>query len=92
MNRQETTLKSSGSRGEETDLRQELEFLRAENAYLKKLKVLVKARIVRERGNEHKPYFDRRLLSAVEVWSLSVVEMLNNRPRTKTATQAFRFV
>ena len=41
--------------GEEKALHGELERLRAENAYLKKLRVLVEARIVRESGTGQKP-------------------------------------
>jgi transposase len=42
----------------EEGLLAELEYLRAENAYLKKLKVLVEARIARESGKEPKPSKD----------------------------------
>jgi len=52
MKRKKQTVKSSI---EDTDIRKELEFLRAENAYLKKVKVLVQQRIVRESGNEQTP-------------------------------------
>jgi transposase len=55
MKDQDKTGKLSGSNNEETDLQKELEFLRAENAYLKKLKVLVQERIAHETGNEQKP-------------------------------------
>jgi transposase len=47
--------KSSDAHCEETDLRKELEILRAENAFLKKLKALVQERIARESWNEQKP-------------------------------------
>ena len=40
---------------EENDLRVENQRLRAEVAYLKKLRVLVEERIVRENGNGQKP-------------------------------------
>ena len=39
-------------------LQKELEYLRAENAYLKKLKVLVEERIILEKGNAQKPSKD----------------------------------
>ena len=55
MKRKNRTEKSSGLHNEATGLRKELEFLRTENVYLKKLKVLVQERIVRETGNEQKP-------------------------------------
>lgn len=42
----------------EKDIHKELEYLRAENAYLKKLRVLVEERIARESGKEHKPSKD----------------------------------
>ncbi len=40
------------------ELLKELEYLRAENAYLKKLQALVEERIVRESGKEPKPSKD----------------------------------
>lgn len=40
------------------ELLKELEYLRAENAYLKKLQALVEGRIVRESGKESKPSKD----------------------------------
>ena len=40
---------------EENDLRVENQRLRAEVAYLKKLRILVEERIVRENGNGQKP-------------------------------------
>lgn len=40
------------------DLQKELEYLRAENAYLKKLRVLVEERIIRESGKDVKPSKD----------------------------------
>lgn len=43
---------------EENDLRVENQRLRAEVAYLKKLRVLVEERIVRENGNGQKPSKD----------------------------------
>lgn len=49
---------TSPSTGTQEDLQKELEYLRAENAYLKKLKVLVQERIALENGNEHKPSKD----------------------------------
>jgi transposase len=55
MKRKDKVVKPSNPHSEEADLCKELEFLRAENAYLKKLKVLVQARIARESGNGHKP-------------------------------------
>jgi len=55
MKRKDKTLKSSGLHCEEIELRKELEFLRAENAFLKKVKVLVRKRIARERVSEQKP-------------------------------------
>jgi len=39
-------------------MEEELRYLRAENAYLKKLRVLVEERIVRESGKPHKPSKD----------------------------------
>jgi len=42
----------------EDELVEELEFLRAENAYLKKLRALVEQRVSRERGNVPKPSKD----------------------------------
>ena len=39
------------------ELLKELEYLRAENAYLKKLQALVEERIVRESGKEPKPLY-----------------------------------
>ena len=42
----------------EDNLLEELEYLRAENAYLKKLRVLVEQRISRENGNVPKPSKD----------------------------------
>jgi len=42
----------------EDELVEELEFLRAENAYLKKLRALVEQRVSRESGNEPKPLKD----------------------------------
>jgi transposase-like protein len=44
-----------GTEAGEKALHKELERLRAENAYLKKLRALVEARIARERGSVHKP-------------------------------------
>ena len=44
------------------ELLKELEYLRAENAYLKKLQALVEERIVRESGKEPKPGFPVKLL------------------------------
>ena len=41
------------------ELLKELEYLRAENAYLKKLQALVEERIVRESGKEPKPSKDQ---------------------------------
>jgi transposase len=45
----------SNSTRDASALDKELERLRAENAYLKKLRVLVEERIVRESGNEQEP-------------------------------------
>jgi len=42
----------------ERDIQKELEYLRAENAYLKKLQALVEKRIARESGKEPKPSKD----------------------------------
>ena len=55
MKRKDKIVQTSNFNYQEIDFRQELEFLRAENAYLKKVKVLVKERIVREKRNEQKP-------------------------------------
>ena len=49
---------STGAKSTGDELVEELEFLRAENAYLKKLRVLVEQRISRERGNVPKPSKD----------------------------------
>ena len=43
------------SSSQDEDLRKELEYLRAENAYLKKLQALVQARIEREKGSALPP-------------------------------------
>ncbi len=48
----------SSSENPQEDLQKELEYLRAENAYLKKLRVLVEERITREKGNAQKPSKD----------------------------------
>jgi transposase len=55
MKKQGKKTKISGINVGENELHRELERLRAENAYLKKLRVLVEERIVRESGNEQKP-------------------------------------
>lgn len=46
------------SAGAKEDLLEEIEYLRAENAYLKKLRALVEQRVSRERGNVPKPSKD----------------------------------
>ena len=53
--KKEKPVKSSDLQSGEIDLMKELEYLRAENACLKKLQVLVQERIVRASGSEPKP-------------------------------------
>jgi transposase len=56
MKNKDKQVQPSKFQGEDNELLlQELELLRAENAYLKKLKVLVQERIAREIGNKQKP-------------------------------------
>ena len=50
--------KSNQKNLQQEDLHSEVERLRAENAYLKKLRVLVEERIARESRNEQKPSMD----------------------------------
>lgn len=58
MKKQKKPIQPRSAKTKAEELQAELEYLRAENAYLKKLKVLVEERIARERGNEQKPSKD----------------------------------
>jgi transposase len=52
------SLSSSPVKTQEEELQAELEYLRTENAYLKKLRALVEERITRESGKKQKPSKD----------------------------------
>jgi transposase len=52
------SLSSSPVKTQEEELQAELEYLRTENAYLKKLRAFVEERIARESGKKQKPSKD----------------------------------
>jgi transposase len=57
-NKQKQSTRAKSVESAEDELLEELEYLRAENAYLKKLKALVEQRVSRESGNVPKPSKD----------------------------------
>jgi transposase len=58
MKKPKQSLRPKPVKTKEEEFQAELEYLRAENAYLKKLRALVEERIARESGSEQKPSKD----------------------------------